>query len=144
MGHARFASARLHAHGHRNGPPDRFSCYASALFESHRQKNGIAESYSAFLVEMVGLARIAPLAARPRASKRSTGPFLLLRKCPFRVPPKKIIRNSKAIPNYFGGDGGTRTHDPRVANAMLYQLSYTPVNVQYYITFEAILQYLYY
>ncbi len=40
--------------------------------------------------------------------------------------PAKKWSMACAILHFFGGDGGIRTHDLRVANAALSQLSYTP------------------
>ena len=40
--------------------------------------------------------------------------------------PVSKRRKPRLPPRFFGGDGGIRTHDLRVANAALSQLSYTP------------------
>ncbi len=43
---------------------------------------------------------------------------------------KRVDRGIVSMPrSIFGGDGGIRTLDPRVANAMLSQLSYAPMNL---------------
>ena len=45
------------------------------------------------------------------------------------VSPAKIKKQARFLdlPDIHGGDGGTRTPDPYVANVMLYQLSYIPM-----------------
>ena len=70
-------------------------------------------------------AKNAPLARFCPAGRVSTSSV--------RVPPLGLTGKYKkagSLPNlrvYRGGDGGTRTPDPYVANVMLYQLSYIPM-----------------
>ena len=88
------------------------------------------EAILCFLVEMVGSRT--PLCAsdlyNPQFTFAQSSPVPLPEQDGFECSyaPAKKWSVAQAILHFFGGDGGIRTHDLRVANAALSQLSYTP------------------
>ena len=71
-----------------------------------------------------------------RAARRSARPSGTAPRCAHRVPSRTHSVSARARPArpcdtaHAGGGDGTRTHDPLVANQVLYQLSYAPGSAQ--------------